>query len=47
MKKQKDYQAMGVIYVAVGVVFIISMNKAIGIALMVLGGLFMFKGKKK
>tara|TARA_Y100000310_G_scaffold120988_1_gene119755 strand:+ start:717 stop:860 length:144 start_codon:yes stop_codon:yes gene_type:complete len=47
MKKPKDYQAMGVIYVATGVVFMISANKPLGIALMVLGGLFMFKGKKK
>jgi len=51
MKKQPNYQtlfSMGVILVGVGVVFMASVNRGLGTAFIVLGGLYMlFGGKNK
>ena len=49
MKKQINYRvffSMGVIFVGVGVVFTASVNSGLGVAFMVLGGLYMVIGGK-
>ena len=49
MKKQnktKEKYGFGIIMVAVGVVFMTSVNKGLGVAFIAIGGLFMIAGAK-
>ena len=48
-RKDTDYQALfnlGAIFVAVGVVFMTSLNKVLGVVFIAIGGLYMIIGSK-